>query len=109
MQEEIESRSVNLAVSTTKLTMRTIVSAVNLYLRHRKEVKAQKSNDKQLVPTGKQTVKELIGQGQGVSNIDIARTDLRGFENVARKYGVEFSSVEDGLARCVNDYLNRGS
>ncbi len=27
----------------------------------------------------------------------------------ARKYGVEFSSVEDGLARCVNDYLNRGS
>ncbi len=25
----------------------------------------------------------------------------------ARKYGVKFSSVEDGLARCVNDYHNR--
>lgn len=45
--------------------------------------------------TGKQTVEELIGQNQGVSSIDIAKTDLKGFENVARKYGVDYAIRQD--------------
>ena len=48
------------------------------------------------IPThGKQTVKELIGQGQGVTNIDIAKTDLKGFEKVARKYGIDYAIRRD--------------
>ena len=80
MQEEVESRTVNLAVSTTKLSARTIVSAVRAYLNHRKNVAVKKEHNAEKTPEGKQTVKELIGQGQGVTNIDIAKTDLRGFE-----------------------------
>ena len=92
MQEEIENRTVNLAVSTSKLTARTIVSAVRMYLYHRKGKTAQKTTSQ---PTGKQTVKELLGQGQGVTNIDIAQTDLRGFESVARKYGIDYAIRKD--------------
>ena len=88
MQEETESRTVNLAISTTKLTARTVVSAVMMYLRHRKLVKDLKANE---VPSGKQSVKDLLGQNQGVSNIDIAKTDLKGFEGVARKYGIDYA------------------
>ena len=99
MQEDIESRTVNLAVSTTKLTARTVISAVQTYLKHRKEVKAEKASEKAQAepqkPTGKQTVKELIGQNQGVTNIDIAKTDLRGFESVARKYGIDYAIRKD--------------
>ena len=62
MQEEVESRTVNLAISTTKLSMRTIVHAGMMYLRHRKLVKDLKKNE---VPSGKQSVQELIGQKQG--------------------------------------------
>ena len=87
MQEEVESRTVNLAISTSKLSARTIVSAVKAYLNHRKNVKVKKEHEAEIPTQGKQTVKELIGQGQGVTNIDIAKTDLRGFEKVARKYG----------------------
>lgn len=47
------------------------------------------------IPHGKQTVKELIGQNQGVSNMDIAKTDLRGFEKVAQKYGVDYAIRKD--------------
>ena len=83
MQEEVESRTVNLAISTSKLSARTIVSAVKK--EHEAEIPAQ----------GKQTVKELIGQGQGVTNIDIAKTDLRGFEKVARKYGIDYAIRKD--------------
>ena len=92
MQEEVESRTVNLAITTTKLTVRTVVSAAQMYLRHRKEVAAKKLDEK---PTGKQTVKDLIGQNQGVSSIDISKTDLRGFEGVARKYGVDYAIRKD--------------
>ena len=92
MQEEVESRTVNLAITTTKLTVRTVVSAAQMYLRHRKEVAAKKLDEK---PAGKQTVKDLIGQNQGVSSIDISKTDLRGFEGVARKYGVDYAIRKD--------------
>lgn len=98
MQEEVESRTVNLAVSTTKLSARTIVSAVRAYLNHRKNVSLKKEQSKQneeKVPSGKQTVKELIGQRQGVTNIDIAKTDLRGFEKLARKYGIDYAIRKD--------------
>ncbi len=50
------------------------------------------------LPEGKQTVKELIGQGQGVTNIDIAKTDLKGFEKVARKYGIDYAIRKDSSA-----------
>ena len=92
MQEEVENRTVNLAVTTTKLTARTLVSAALAYLRHREKVKGQKASE---IPSGKQSVKELIGQNQGVSNIDIAKADLRGFEGIARKYGVDYAVRKD--------------
>ena len=95
MQEEVENRTVNLAVSTTKLTARYVAAACMKYLRHRGMVKAKKEADKETVPQGKQTVKELIGQNQGVSRMDIAKTDLRGFEKVARKYGVDYAVRKD--------------
>lgn len=85
MQEEVESRAVNLAISTSKLTARSIISAVRTYLRHRREEK----------PVGKQSVKSLIGQDQGVTNIDISKTDLRGFKNIARKYGIDYAIRKD--------------
>ena len=92
MQEEVESRTVNLAITTTKLAARTVIAAGLLYLRKREKAKEQKASE---VPTGKQSVKELIGQNQGVSSIDIAKTDLRGFEGIARKYGVDYAVRKD--------------
>ena len=42
MQEEVENRTINLAISTTKLTGRSIVSGIRRYLQHREKVKARK-------------------------------------------------------------------
>ena len=88
MQEEVENRTVNLAISTTKLTFRTIVNGYNAWKRHHQAKVAQKTAQ---LPVGKQSIKELIGQNQGVSSIPIEKTDLKGFEQVARKYGVDYA------------------
>lgn len=92
MQEDIENRTVNLAVVTTKLTARTVIAAVLMYLRHRDKVQARKLNK---VPEGKQSVKDLLKQKQGVNSIDISSTDLKGFESIARKYGIDYAVRKD--------------
>ena len=44
MQEEVESRTVNLAISTSKLSARTIVSAVKAYLNHNNGVRMKEQD-----------------------------------------------------------------
>ena len=94
MQEEIENRTVNLAISTTKLTARGIIrlAAKGLAYLKRKSREAALKNEK---PDGRQTIQQLIGQNQGVTNIDISQTDLKGFEKYARKYGVDYAITKD--------------
>lgn len=94
MQEEIENRTVNLAISTTKLTARGIIrlAAKGLAYIKRKSREAALKNEK---PDGRQTIQQLIGQNQGVTNIDISQTDLKGFEKSARKYGVDYAIAKD--------------
>ena len=94
MQEEIENRTVNLAISTSKLTARGIIrlAAKGLAYIKRKSHEAALKNKK---PDGRQTIQQLIGQNQGVTNIDISQTDLKGFEKYARKYGVDYAITKD--------------
>ena len=94
MQEEIENRTVNLAISTTKLTARGIIRLATKGLAYikRKSREAALKNEK---PDGRQTIQQLIGQNQGVTNIDISQTDLKGFEKYARKYGVDYAITKD--------------
>ena len=95
MQEEIENRTVNLAISTTRLTFRTIVAAGRAYMNHRHRVNAEKNSGIEDRPEGKQSIKELLGQNQGVSSIPIASTDIRDFEPIARKYGIDYAITKD--------------
>lgn len=91
MQEEVENKTVNLVVNTTKLSAKTLYRALRAYLRYRKS----KSYEKKADPVkGKQSVKELIGQGQGVASIPIGE-ELRNFKRCANKYGVDFAIVKD--------------
>lgn len=94
MQEEIENRTMNLAISTTKLTARGIIrlAAKGLAYIKRKSREAALKNEK---PNGRQTIQQLIGQNQGVTNIDISQTDLKGFEKYARKYGVDYAITKN--------------
>ena len=90
MQEEVENRTVNLMISTTKLTWRALVTGYRKFQQYRAKVKAGKE-----APHGKQTVKKLIGQNKGVSSIDIANTGIRDFDRIAKKYGVDYAIKKD--------------
>ena len=91
MQEEVEQRTVTLAVSTTKMTANVLKQAISKYLAYRKE----KVRAGPVKPCGKQSVKQLVGQNQGVSNIEITDKNIKDFDRIARKYGVDFALKKD--------------
>ena len=95
MQEEVESRTVTLAITTTKMTAKVLKQAISKYLAHRKEKKMEKARAGPVKPCGKQSVKQLVGQNQGVTNIEITDKNIKDFERLARKYGVDFALKKD--------------
>lgn len=95
MQEEVESRTVTLAVNTTKMTANVLKSAISKYLAYCKEKNLEKARAGPVKPCGKQTVKQLVEQNQGVSNIEITDKNIRDFDRVARKYGVDYALKKD--------------
>ena len=88
MQEEVENRTVNLMISTSKLTGRTLVAAFRKYCQHRAKVKAKGDH-------GKMSVEKLIRKDQGAQQIDIAKSGIRDFERVLNKYGVDYAIRKD--------------
>ena len=100
MQEEVENRTLTLVVNGTKFTGRLFKAAISKYLTHRKakKLEKQKSRDAPVQYKGKQTVKQLIGQNQGVSNIEITDPSIREFDKIARKYGVDYAVKKDRSA-----------
>ena len=88
MQEDVEHRTVMLAISTAKFTGRVLKSALTKWLAYVKDKRRQKRD---VVPHGKQTVQQLARQNQGMTSIEIKDEGIREFERIARKYGVDFA------------------
>jgi len=86
MQDEVRDKSVALVVKVGKtggkMTADLLKWAMRRYL-------AQSRNPK--IHHGKQTVKQLVGQGTGVKSIDITENNIKSFERVAKKYGIDFA------------------
>lgn len=95
MQEEVESRTVNLCISTTRLSWRTLVGGMRLYLRHMDNRKHQKAMNQTKGVQGKVSVKDLLKDGDGVQSMPVSDGKLKDFERVANKYGVTFSVIKD--------------
>jgi hypothetical protein len=88
MQEDIENRAVALVISTGRLTAQTLQNAIRVVVQ---ELKNRKINKTPKVPHGKQSVKQLIRQGAGATNIEINDRNIHSFERIAKKYGVDYA------------------
>lgn len=97
MQEEVENKTVQLAVRSSKVTLKLLLRALRAYIRHHQNKKRLKqyAKSKDSTVKGKQSVKELVGQGQGVSSMEIGDSGIKDFKKLANKYGVDFAIVKD--------------
>ena len=90
MQDEVRDKSVALAIKVSKTGGRLTADLLKWAMR---KYMAQSQNPK--IHHGKQTVKQLVKQGQGVQNIEITDKNIKSFEHVAKKYGVDFALKKD--------------
>ncbi|MDE7245688.1 MAG: PcfB family protein, partial [Oscillospiraceae bacterium] len=90
MQDEVRDKSVALTIKVGKtggkLTAELLKWAIRQYM--------QQSRNPN-IHHGKQSVKQLVRQGAGVKNIEITDKNIKSFERVAKKYGVDFALKKD--------------
>ena len=87
MQEAVTQKTIALVIKTAKLDANVLKAAMKMYLNHRKQ-KSQRTH-------GKTSVKNLVGEGAGVSSIEVTDGNIKSFERAARKYNVDFAIKKD--------------
>lgn len=90
MQEDVERRTVAISVNATKLTGRVLAKALAALLR-----KIQKEYRAGQTPQGKQSVKKLMNHGVTTNSLPL-NGETRLFDQVARKYNVDYSFHKTG-------------
>ena len=111
MQEEVENRTVNIVVMTTRLTARSMIDGLRKYMNEQSQMKQHARQKKQDVkletkyrqkeqrkaegPNGKQTVKQLVRHSNGLKQVPVQGEHLREFEKVLKKYGVDFAVMRE--------------
>lgn len=88
MQDEINEKTIVLSIRGAKITARILQQAIKAILA---EVQKELSKKQQTIPHGKQTLKQLMRQNAGVSNIEITEDNIKAFEHTAKKYGIDFA------------------
>ena len=84
MQDEVNEKTIALYIKTGKLTAQTLQKAMKAILS-----KGKKQLTKQ--PQGKQSLKQLMKQNTGVSSMEITDANIKAFEPIAKKYGLDYS------------------
>lgn len=105
MADEVADRSFNFVVTTTKLTVRTMVTGIRMFARKMEEderINKARSFDpgkknKQAVH-GKQSVKELFGQDASVKTINVSDEGFKEFEGILKKCGMDYAVTKDTKA-----------
>lgn len=103
MQEEVNEKTIALCIKGGKITADILKAAMRKYLQEMEKEKAKsqqktqvkKDQKTQVVKRGKQSIKSMLDKGSELSNIEITDNNIRSFERVARKYGIDYSLKRD--------------
>ncbi|MFI3115527.1 MAG: PcfB family protein [Clostridia bacterium] len=86
IQDDLERKSLALSTNATKMTTRLLLKMMKKFL---DDVKTP------TITQGKQSLKQLAKQNQGMSSVEIDDSNIKSFEKFARKYGVDFALKKD--------------
>ena len=91
MQDEVNEKVVSLAIKTSKLTAEVLQKAMKALL-------AKGKGQITKAPHGKITMRQLMKPGEKVSNIEITDQNIKAFDPIARKNGLDYNvkKIENG-------------
>ena len=116
MQEEVNERIITLSVQGARITASMVKAAMRKFLMEleregqkssqikqaekqgqarERGIEKEKQRQEKKKPHGKQTIKQLQEQGAQLTNIQITNQNIKSFDRVARKYGIDYSLKRD--------------
>ena len=88
MQEEVDQKTIALAMKTGKLTGQVLQAAMKKFLAARQKGKAK-------IHHGKQSLRQLKKDGSALSNIEITDANIGLFKPCAKKYDIDYTLRKD--------------
>ena len=92
MHEEVNQRVVSLCIRTSRMTAVVLARALRRFLAEQRHKHMHKP---QQYATGKQTLKQLMAQNAGATNIELDSSDTKEFNRIARKYHIDYAIKKD--------------
>ena len=92
MQEEVNEKTISLCIKGGKITAQILKAAlIKLLAEMDKKKKQQEKGKGQCKRTGKQSIKSLQQSGAQLTNLVVTDNNIKSFDRVARKYGIDYS------------------
>jgi len=103
MQEEVNEKTVALIIHSSKITAEVLKAALAKVMRDMEKANqkrvSQKEQKKALAQEysykGRTSLKEMMKEGSQLTNIEITDNNIKSFEKIARKYGIDYSLKKD--------------
>lgn len=86
MEEQVNEKVITFSVRGGKLTAELLQKALRSFLS-----KTKKGLEHPAEYKGRQTLKQLMKQNTGVSSMEITDSNIKAFEPIAKKYGLDYS------------------
>ena len=92
MQEEVNEKTISLCIKGGKITAQILKAAlIKLLAEMDKKKQREKGGKSQCKKTGRQSIKSLQKSGAQITNIVVTDNNIKSFDRVARKYGIDYS------------------
>ena len=90
MQEEVNEKTISLCIKGGKITAQILkVALIKLLAEMDKKKQQAKGEKSQCKKTGRQSIKSLQKSGAQITNIVVTDNNIKSFDRVARKYGIQ--------------------
>jgi len=107
MQDEINEKSINLAVRVGQLAAGELRKAIDKLIADLESGKYSTENIKKTfagdktteLKHGKQTLKQLSKHNDGLSTVELKHPDLRLLHRTMKKHNIDFAAVKDGKGK----------
>lgn len=99
MHEEVNEKTISLCIKGGKISASILKASLTKLLSAMEKQKSKKQQavqrDTAVQKKGKQSLKTLMAQGSQLTNIEVTDNNIKSFDRVARKYGIDYSLKKD--------------
>lgn len=92
MHEEVNEKTISLCIKGGKISASILKASLTKLL---SAMEKQQLKKQTVQKKGKQSLKSLMAQGSQLTNIEVTDNNIKSFDRIAHKYGIDYSLKKD--------------